>query len=169
MNQTLIYSIRGKHQPKEDPWAKSPLAGLPASRMSITAHSPTSSEASRKESRNTTISSEPKNDSTYLRLTQDRLGRQLSADKFPALPEAPKRGLEHGKLSASPDPGLWCCFPIGALEAPIPSPTFSSQPVGQARMDKGQITMSWPITAAADHYTTHTVTVYMTQACTAPL
>jgi hypothetical protein len=76
----------------------------------------------------------PRNDFAHLRLAWDRLGRQLSANKLPVLPEDPKRGLRRRKLSASPDPGLWCCFPIGALETPY-DVTHVLEPTSQTGQD----------------------------------
>jgi hypothetical protein len=60
-------------------------------------------------------------------------------------------------------------LPIGALETPY-DVTHVLEPANrQARMDKGQIAMSRPITAAANHYTSQTIIVYTIQACAAPL
>jgi hypothetical protein len=143
MNQTLIYPIRGKHQPKEDPWAKSPLAGPSASRVSMSAHSPVF------------IRGLPRRVSEHHRLARDRLG-----GKFPVSPEAPKRGLGRRKFSASPDPSLWCCFPIGALETPY-DVTHVLEPTSRTSQDgQGSNHDVAPITAAADHCTSHAVTVH---------
>jgi hypothetical protein len=44
---------------------------------------------------------------------------------------------------------------------PMTSPMFLSRPAERARMDRCQIMTSRPITAAANHYTSHTDTIHM--------
>jgi hypothetical protein len=122
--------------------------------MSITAHSPISSEASRQESQKhhrlvrasemtSPISASPETGSVAS-------SHQTSS---PSRSRPQSEVSDAGNSPPHPTPASDATSPLVRSRPPMTSPTFSSQPTGQARMDRSQITMSRPITAAVDHYT----------------
>jgi hypothetical protein len=140
-NQTLICPIKGKNQ--LNPRANSPLAGPPASRVSVPAHLSTSSKASHKGSRNIFDSPETLALGYGHRPTCSIITVSSEPQRLPHMsPPHPRPASDVAPLLARSRP-------------PVTSPTFLRQPTGQPRNDNGQITTPSPITTwgrAASHY-----------------
>jgi hypothetical protein len=119
----------------------------------MTVHSPTSSEASCEESRNPTASSEPRKMTSPISasLETDSEGSPQQTNSRSHL--RPQSEVSDARNSPPcPTPVSDVASPLVRSRPPMTSPMFSCQLVGQARMDMSHITMSRPITVAADHY-----------------
>jgi hypothetical protein len=97
----------------------------------------------------------------------DSVGRSQQTNST-SRPRPRNEVSDTGNSPPHPTPASDAAFPLVRSRPPVMSPTFSSQPVEQARMDRGQIMTLPPIIVAVDHYTSHTVTVYTIQACATP-
>jgi hypothetical protein len=138
-----------------NPRANSPLAGPPASRVSVPAYLSTSFEPSHKGSRNISDS-----------LKTPALGYgHRPTHNITTVSSEPRR-LPH-MSPPRPRPASDAAPPLVHSRPPITSPMFLRQPTRQARNGSGQITTPSPITAwgrAAGHYATHTSTIRTIQA-----